>query len=78
MPQQRQEVFVSIEELLQLASDNHWQVEFTLEGELVFFTGVIDEQHIKDIPDEEEPWDDDSDEEEIDDDEDDFIDDFNE
>jgi len=71
---------MSIEELLQLASDNHWQVEFTLEGELVFFTGVIDEQHIKDIPDEEEPWDDDSDEEEEfdDEDEDDFIDDFNE
>ena len=50
---------MSIEEVLALASENHWAVEFTLDGELVIFTGLIDETKIKEIPEEEEPWDDD-------------------
>ena len=47
---------MSIEELLELARENHWSIEFTLDGELVFFTGVIDETKVKEIPEEEEPW----------------------
>ena len=34
---------MSIEELLEIAEENHWAVDWTVDGELVFFTGVVDE-----------------------------------
>jgi hypothetical protein len=58
---------MSIEELMSMAVENHWQIEWTTEGELVFFTGVIDESKAGDGEDEDEDWDDDDGEEGIDD-----------
>jgi hypothetical protein len=52
---------MSIEELMAIAVEHHWQIEWTTEGELVFFTGVIDESKATDEEDIEEDWEDEDD-----------------
>ena len=45
---------MSIEELLAMAEENHWTVDYSDDGELVFFTGVIDESKVRVDADEQE------------------------
>jgi hypothetical protein len=52
---------MSIEELMALGVEHHWSIEWTTEGELVFFTGTIDESRAGDGEDDEEEWEDDED-----------------
>ena len=37
----------TLEELLELAIENHLSIDWTVDGELVFFTGVVDESKVR-------------------------------
>jgi hypothetical protein len=49
---------MSIEELLELAVEYNWEIQYDVDGQLIFFTGVRDESKRVDPMDyEDEDWD---------------------
>jgi hypothetical protein len=48
---------MSVEELLEMAAEHHWEVTYTVDGELVFFTGEIDESKRSVAEEANEDWD---------------------
>ena len=56
----QEELSMSVEELLEMAAEYNWEVQYDVDGQVIFFTGVRDESKRVDPLDyeEDEDWDD--------------------